>query len=190
MRASRFRLLFALVLLALGVAGGGAGLFLLAESEQRSGATESTGEISHVKFEDAQGNTVSLADFRGKTILLNVWATWCAPCRKEMPSLDRLQVELGGSDFEVVPLSIDRTGFDAVRPFFTEIGIKTLNIYLDRPAAIIRTAGILGLPTTLLLDGDGRELRRWVGPKEWDSAESIEEIRSHLKAGAKSISSQ
>jgi hypothetical protein len=98
-----------------------------------------------------------------------------------MPSLDRLQVELGGSDFKVVALSIDRSGLDAVRPFFAEIDIQNLDIYLDRPAASMTAFGVRGLPTTLLIDSDGRELQRWAGPKEWDSPEVIADIRGYLE---------
>lgn len=182
---SRRHILVGFLFICLSAAAGGVvGVALFGFPDIRSGATSDTEMALDLNFENAQGETVSLADFRGKAILLNVWATWCAPCRVEMPSLDRLQTAMGSSQFEVVPLSIDRTGLDAVRPFFAEIGIEKLDIYLDKPAAIMGSAGILGLPTTILIDDKGRELQRWVGPKEWDDAEAVAEIRGFLENGS------
>lgn len=124
--------------------------------------------IAAVQFEDADGRSRSLADFSGKVVLLNIWATWCVPCRKEMPTLDRLQTALGGSDFEVVALSIDRR-MDVVRKFFADVGIQKLAMYIDVSAKATRELGAVGLPTTLLLDRGGREIGRLIGPAEWDS---------------------
>lgn len=173
-----------ILIIGVGLAGAGTGMFLFNAGSlgavSGSGRADEPGAISEFAFEDSDGSVLSLAEFRGKAILLNVWATWCPPCREEMPALDRLQAKLGGPDFQVLPLSIDRNGLDAVRPFFTEIGIENLNIYVDQPAAAMKAFGVLGLPTTLLIDSSGRELRRWAGPKEWDSPEVIAEIRSHL----------
>ncbi len=183
-RMSRGRFWTIILIIGAGLAGAGAGVILFNAGwlggVNGSGLTDEAGASSDFVFEDSDGNTLSLAEFRGKTILLNVWATWCAPCRKEMPALDRLQAKIGGPDFQVVPLSIDRSGLEAVRPFFTEIGIENLDIYVDRPAAAMKAFGVLGLPTTLLIGSSGRELRRWAGPKEWDSPEVIAEIRSYL----------
>jgi len=133
--------------------------------------------IAAIRFEDGQGQSRSLADFRGKIVLLNIWATWCVPCRKEMPALDRLQTALGGADFEVVTLSIDRGGVDVVRKFFAEVGIQKLTIYLDPSSKAMRTLGIVGLPTSLLVDREGREIGRLIGPADWDSQEMIEFVR-------------
>ncbi len=121
-----------------------------------------------IQFEDADGRSRSLSDFRGKIVLLNIWATWCVPCRKEMPTLDRLQTALGGADFEVVALSIDRR-MDVVRKFFADVGIQKLAMYLDSSAKATRQLGAVGLPTTLLVDREGREVGRLIGPAEWDS---------------------
>lgn len=126
--------------------------------------------IDAIQFEDADGPSRSLNDFRGKVVLLNIWATWCTPCRKEMPTLDRLQAALGGDNFEVVALSIDRR-MDAVRKFFAEVGIQRLAMYLDSSAKATRQLGAVGLPTTLLIDREGREIARLIGPAEWDSPE-------------------
>jgi thiol-disulfide isomerase/thioredoxin len=126
--------------------------------------------IAAIQFEDADGRSRSLNDFRGKVVLLNIWATWCTPCRKEMPTLDRLQAALGGIDFEVVALSIDRR-MDAVRKFFADVGIQRLAMYLDISAKATRQLSAVGLPTTLLIDREGREIARLIGPAEWDSPE-------------------
>ena len=133
--------------------------------------------VAAINFDDAQGRSRNLADFKGKVVLLNVWATWCGPCRKEMPALDRLQAALGGPDFEVVALSIDRGGMDAARKFFAEIGIRNLAMYLDGSGQALRTLSALGLPTTLLIDREGREIGRLIGPADWDSPEMVEFVR-------------
>jgi len=129
--------------------------------------------VPELQFADGEGKPRSLADFRGKVVLLNVWATWCLPCRKEMPTLDRLQAELGGSAFEVVALSIDRGGADAVRKFYTEIGIQDLAIHVDASSQVGFALATAGLPTTLLIDAEGRELGRLIGPAEWDAADMV-----------------
>lgn len=126
-----------------------------------------------IRFQDAAAKPLSLADFRGKVVLLNLWATWCIPCRTEMPTLDRLQAKLGGAGFVVVPLSIDRKGMTAVESFYREIGIMHLDKYIDSGGEAPGHLGILGLPTTLLIDREGRELGRLVGPSAWDSPEMI-----------------
>jgi len=94
--------------------------------------------IAAIRFDDGQGQSGGLADFRGKIVLLNIWATWCVPCRKEMPALDRLQAALGSADFAVLPLSVDRGGIDVVRRFFADVGIKALAIYLDSSGKAMR----------------------------------------------------
>ncbi|MFC5506413.1 TlpA family protein disulfide reductase [Bosea massiliensis] len=133
-----------------------------------------------LKFERADGRSIRLAELRGKAILLNIWATWCLSCRTEMPSLDRLQGQMGSKAFEVVALSVDRDGAEVVKPFYSQFGIKDLTIYLDREGKAVRSFKITGLPTTLLLGPDGAEVLRWVGPKEWDSPELISEISRHV----------
>jgi thiol-disulfide isomerase/thioredoxin len=134
--------------------------------------------IAAIGFEDEQGRAQNIGDFKGKVVLLNIWATWCGPCREEMPALDRLQNGLGGPDFEVVALSIDRKGIDAVRKFYAEVGVRNLAIHLDSAGRSIRELATVGVPTTLLLDREGRELGRVSGPVEWDSAEIVDFLRS------------
>ena len=141
---------------------------------------ESPRSLPEVAFRDGDEGTVSLADFRGKVVLLNIWATWCSPCRREMPTLDRLQVQLGGPAFEVVALSIDRKGASAVRSFYSEVGIRNLAVYIDSRGKSARALGMIGLPTTLLIDRDGREVGRLIGPAEWDTPEMVAFLRSRL----------
>ena len=133
-------------------------------------------------FINGNGATVSLDDWRGKVVLLNLWATWCVPCRKEMPALDRLQGALGSSDFEVVALSIDRAGAAGARRFLDSIGIKNLKLYADPTAKLANTFRAPGLPMTILVDRQGREAGRLIGPAEWDSAEAQALITKALAA--------
>lgn len=133
--------------------------------------------VAALRFEDDQGQPLSLADFRGKIVLLNVWATWCAPCIKEIPALDRLAAALNGVDFAVVAVSIDRKGIDVVRKVFAELDVKKLALYVDPPGQALRTVRGMGLPTSLLIDRDGREFGRVTGPAEWDAAPTIAFLR-------------
>ncbi|MGH1479276.1 MAG: TlpA family protein disulfide reductase [Geminicoccales bacterium] len=146
--------------------------FATARSEPEKFAVHKTPRpIPVVQFQNEKGETRSLADYKGKIVLLNIWATWCGPCRKEMPTLDRLQAELGGDNFQVVALSIDLAGPEVVRKFYNEIGIKHLDLLIDRESRVMRGLGVIGLPTTLLLDRNGAEIARLVGPAEWDTSE-------------------
>jgi thiol-disulfide isomerase/thioredoxin len=124
-----------------------------------------------VRFETVGGLQVDLSDFRGQTVLLNIWATWCPPCRKEMPSLDRLQSKLGERGIQIIALSIDRAGMSAVERFFRETGIQHLTPYLDNSGNTSRVLGVSALPTTLLIDSAGREIGRLIGPAQWDAPE-------------------
>ncbi|MBU2582171.1 MAG: TlpA family protein disulfide reductase [Alphaproteobacteria bacterium] len=138
-------------------------------------------ELPAVTFTDGEGGAKSLADFKGKTVLLNVWATWCAPCREEMPGLDRLQSELGSDKFEVVALSVDRGGVKASKKFLDQINVKSLGTYVDASGKSTKALKIIGMPTTLLLDDQGREVGRLVGPAHWDSDEAKKLIEAHLR---------
>ncbi|WP_077294853.1 TlpA family protein disulfide reductase [Roseibium algicola] len=138
--------------------------------------------LPEIKFEDGNGQALTLADLRGKTVLLNIWATWCVPCREEMPTLDALEAELGGPVFEVVALSVDRAGPDVVRNFYAEIGIEHLGLYIDATMRASFDLQAPGLPTTLLIDSEGRELGRLVGSAEWDTPEMIALLNTHLKS--------
>jgi len=104
--------------------------------------------------------------------LLNLWATWCAPCRREMPDIDALQASYGGDNFVVVALSQDRKGVKAVQDFYRETGVKNLKIYIDQKARTARKLRAPGLPTTLLLDENGDEIGRLIGPANWNSVDA------------------
>lgn len=131
---------------------------------------------NELALQTEEGEPLDLTDFRGRAVLINIWATWCIPCRTEMPSLDRLQARLGSPDFEVVAISIDRGGREVVRPFFDETGIEYLTVYLDPAVASLAALSVLGVPTSVYLDENGREIFRVVGPAEWDSPEMIRAI--------------
>ena len=123
-------------------------------------------------FRDLYGNAVTFADYSGKVVLLNVWATWCPPCRAEMPSIDRLAGDMEGKEFAVIPLSTDRGGVEVAQKFFKDILVKNLDVMHDRSGKVSRRAGTLGLPITLILDRDGREIARLIGDAEWDSPDA------------------
>jgi len=133
------------------------------------------------RFTDADGEEMTLADFKGKTVLLNLWATWCGPCREEMPGLDRLQAELGGDNFEVVALSLDRGGIEASQRFLDQIKVKSLATYVDATGKASKPLRVIGMPTTLLIDADGREVGRLIGPAEWDSTAAKKLIEATLR---------
>lgn len=141
-------------------------------------------QLDNVSFVTGDGASLQLADLKGKVVLLNIWATWCAPCRQEMPSLDRLQAKLGGSDFEVVALSIDTDarGLASVKTFYSQVSIRHLRIFQDPTGTVGFKLGTVGVPTTLLIDRQGRELGRLTGTAEWDSQEALTFVRSTMAA--------
>jgi thiol-disulfide isomerase/thioredoxin len=139
--------------------------------------------LPEVKFQDGSGNERTLADWKGKVALVNLWATWCLPCRKEMPSLDRLQKDLGSDRFEVVAISVDRKGAEASRKFLAYTGVERLALYVDPTARMSAELKVVGLPATLLVDAQGREVGRLLGPAEWDSDEAKRLIRAVVERG-------
>lgn len=134
-------------------------------------------------FTDLAGKPLALADFKGKFVLLNLWATWCQPCLKEMPSLAALQAKLGPA-LTVVALSEDRGGADVVEPFIAKLGLDRLPIYLDPKSAAIRALGARGLPTSVLIDADGQILGKVEGGADWDS-DALRETVAKLLPPAK-----
>jgi thiol-disulfide isomerase/thioredoxin len=134
--------------------------------------------LPRITFEDGERRPRTLEDFRGRVVLLNVWATWCPPCRKEMQALDRLRAARGGDDFEVVALSVDHGGVDAVKRLYADIGVQNLAIAVDPSAESGNALGVIGLPTTLLVDREGREAGRFVGAAEWDAPATIAFLNS------------
>lgn len=126
-------------------------------------------------FTTPGGQEVTLDAYRGKVVLLNFWATWCAPCRHEMPMLDALQSELGGDDFAVVTVATGPNKLTAIEKFFEEISVEHLPILMDPKQALAREMHVMGLPVTVLLDRDGNEIARLMGDADWasDSAKAI-----------------
>ncbi len=126
-------------------------------------------------FTDPEGGAHQLSDLKGKFVLVNFWATWCAPCRKEMPMLSELQREFGGERFEVVTIATGRNSVPGIRRFFRETGVDNLPLYLDPRQNLARSMAVFGLPATVILDVDGREIARMRGDAEWygESARAI-----------------
>ncbi|GGB39781.1 thiol:disulfide interchange protein TlpA [Roseibium aquae] len=127
---------------------------------------------------------VSIADFEGRTVLMNLWATWCAPCRKEMPALDKLQADLGGEDFKVVAVNLDRGGPEKPKAFLEEIGVNRLTYYHDASNGLFKDlrakARATGLPTTILIGPEGCEIGTMYGPAEWADSEAVALIRAAM----------
>ena len=128
-------------------------------------------------FSDGSARKLTLDDFRGRFILVNVWATWCRPCQEEMASLNRLALLLAKKDIKIVPISIDVSGAETVRSFYKRLGLNNLSIYVDPAKNVMDALGITGIPTTILIGRDGREIGQMVGPAQWDAPESVKHIR-------------
>jgi thiol-disulfide isomerase/thioredoxin len=140
--------------------------------------------VADLSFKDAAGKEYKLADWKDRLVLLNLWATWCVPCRKEMPALDALQQKLGGPAFEVVAVNIDTRDTDKPKTWLQEVGIRHLNYYADPSAKIFQDLKALGkafgMPTTLLVDGTGCEVATLAGPAEWASEDAVKFIEAAL----------
>ena len=139
-------------------------------------------DLKELTFNGPDGEPVTLADFKDRTVLLNLWATWCAPCRKEMPALDQLQADLGSETFEVVAVSLDRGGPGKPKAFLDEIGVSNLTFFQDSSNGLLKdlrkVSRATGLPTTILIDPSGCEIGTMYGPAEWASGEAKDLIRS------------
>lgn len=133
-------------------------------------------------FTDPDGNAYTLADYAGKIVLVNFWATWCAPCREEMPDLDALNADMAGEDFEVVTIASGRNSLSGIRAFFEEEQIETLPILLDPQGQLSRRAGVLGLPVSILMNREGREIARLQGGAHWNDAPAREIIAAAIAA--------
>jgi thiol-disulfide isomerase/thioredoxin len=140
--------------------------------------------LSPISFQKADGTKVTLADFKGKTVLLNLWATWCIPCRREMPALNKLQSDLGDKDFEVVAVNIDTQGPERVEAFLNDNGIDKLHRYADPSTGILQSLkneGLAqGLPTSVVVDKQGCRLAAMAGPAEWASDEAKALIKAAM----------
>jgi thiol-disulfide isomerase/thioredoxin len=137
-------------------------------------------------FQREDGGKTTLADFRGRAVLLNLWATWCVPCRAEMPALDRLQAEAGGKGFEVVAVNVDTARLERRGAFLDGIGVKSLARYADPTGdafeALRKDGKALGLPVTMLIDGEGCEIGVASGAVKWNSADALSLVGA-LKGG-------
>ena len=125
-----------------------------------------------IAFQDGTGGALKLSQWQGRVVLINLWATWCAPCRKEMPALAQLQADMGSADFEVVAISVDRKGVEASAAFLADTGATALKLYMEPSSEILNQLQALGLPATLLIDRRGREIGRLLGPADWASPEA------------------
>jgi thiol-disulfide isomerase/thioredoxin len=135
-------------------------------------------DIPAFTFADEKGQQLELSKWKGRVVVLNLWATWCAPCRKEMPDLGKLQTALGGSDFEVVALSLDRKGLEASKAFLQEIGVTNLALYIEPEGKSLAALQALGLPATILIDRNGKEAARLLGPADWASPEALAMVKA------------
>jgi thiol-disulfide isomerase/thioredoxin len=173
------RLLAALVIALLPVALGGSAV-ASADGMEKFIRLKEPRPAPDIEFTELGGAPAHLSDFRGRIVLVNLWATWCAPCVKEMPSLVKLQQTIGTRDFVVLALSSDRGGARVVEPFLEENELKTLAVFLDAKANATRTLGAKGLPTSILLDRQGREIGRMLGGADWNSSDAIALVRSAI----------
>ena len=141
--------------------------------------------LPDLTFEDANGKPKKLSDWRGKTVLLNLWATWCVPCRKEMPALDELQSKLGGKDFEVVAVNIDTRDPDKPKNFLKDANLTKLGYFTDQKAKVfqdLKAIGrALGMPTSVLIDAQGCEIGTIAGPAEWASDDAVKLIKAAVQ---------
>lgn len=138
---------------------------------------EGTAALPPITFTDADGKVLGPADFAGKGLVINLWATWCPPCVAEMPALDRAAAALAGDDILVLPLSSDRGGLNTVQGFYERTGLRTLRMWFDPRGAAARALGARGLPTTVIVDRQGREQARLEGDAAWDAPEFLTAIR-------------
>jgi thiol-disulfide isomerase/thioredoxin len=145
-------------------------------------------KLPDLAFLDADGQPKRLSDWRGKTVLVNLWATWCVPCRKEMPALDALQGQLGGADFEVVAINIDTRDPQKPKAFLRDGNLSKLAYFTDANAKVFQDLkGIgraLGMPTSVLVDGKGCEIATIAGPAEWASDDAVKLIKAAVKPTA------
>jgi thiol-disulfide isomerase/thioredoxin len=143
----------------------------------------SEASFSNVSFSDAADNQLYLNQFRGKIVVLNVWASWCGPCVMEMPTLDHLQASFSPNDLVVVPISIDRGGAHQAMPYLSRMGVHTMTPYFDHSNAIGRLLGASRIPVTVIIGRDGNEIGRFIGTTEWDSDEAKSLIKYFINNG-------
>lgn len=133
--------------------------------------------LPSIHFVDAQGRTKTLGDFRGRVTAVHFWATWCGPCRTELPTVDYLQREIGEQNLTVLALSVDRGGASTVKDYYSDIGINDLPIYVDQGMESARTLRVIGLPYTIFVDREGREVARVLGDRDWSDPDVVALVR-------------
>ena len=180
--------------LAVGLATGGT---LLAAGTARKSRAEELRDLSGLvpanpptpapafAFTDAEGRRLTLADYKGRGVVVNFWATWCGPCVEELPSLDRLARAVAGSGLAVLPLSSDRGGAPVVQRFYQAHAIASLPVLLDPDMAAVHALGLQGVPTTLLIDRDGQERGRFEGSADWGSADATAKVTALIGGAAR-----
>jgi thiol-disulfide isomerase/thioredoxin len=137
--------------------------------------------VPEVSFTSENGTALSLRQWKGRVVLVNLWATWCAPCREEMPALAALQGAMGSPDFEVVAISVDRKGIEASAKFLSEVGATALKLYADPSTETFGKFQAVGLPASILIDRQGREIGRLLGPAQWNSADATALIKAAVE---------
>jgi thiol-disulfide isomerase/thioredoxin len=187
---SSARILLATLIAAI-VAAGLAAIYMLWEqgdedaeplgSVHKFTARSDEAPVPEISFQDGEHRKLTLADFRGQVVLVNFWATWCTPCVRELPSLDRLQAQLKPSGVKIIALSLDRGGVDAVRAFYAENGIRNLDVYVDPTMDAQQAFDIPGLPTTVLIDRNGHDRGRLIGPADWTGKDAADLVLSASK---------
>lgn len=140
-------------------------------------------DVPEITFNDVTGKPFTLADFEGQYVLLNVWATWCPPCRKELPDLQGLQQKLGGAEFQVIAMSTDAGRLESVKRLYQELNLDEGGIFIDETGSAMRALGVFAMPTTLLIEAKGREIGRKPGPADWDSAEAVAFFEEQMERG-------
>ncbi len=195
----------AILIVVLAVIAGGIGVYLKGEGDGKVGTgavVPASGQVSKalatgamtafvvkperkpapaVSFMPETGEALTLAAWKGRVVLVNLWATWCAPCRKEMPALAALESEMGGPDFEVVAISVDRKGAEVSGRFLKEVGATALRLYVDPSTEALGLFQAVGLPASILIDRQGREIGRLLGPAEWNSPEAKALIKAAIE---------
>lgn len=142
---------------------------------------DETFKVPDIPFQNSEGKEVTLQSFKGKVLVLNFWATWCPPCVREMPSLDKLQEELGGDNFEVVTLTFDRLGVKRINKFFEKFNLKNIMPYVDQQDQVAKAFDTFALPSTFLIDAEGNVLGKLSGPADWASEDALALIKPLLE---------
>lgn len=149
----------------------------------RMAAPDSPAPAPNIRFVDNAGVEHELLQYRGKVTAVHFWATWCVPCRAEMPQVQAMAAALGGADFQVLPISVDRDGIEIVNAFYAEEGITGLPAFLDRGLKAFRAFRLAGVPATIFVDAEGNEIARVLGERDWGTPEALDVIRKLIAGG-------